>query len=270
MRLLICGSAAAEAVPGLFCTCPLCLKALKDGGKDIRSRTAYQLGEKIRIDFGPDTFYHMVKFGLRLDLLTDLIFTHSHRDHFNPGELENRRRGMSRVPEDSLLRIIGDTPLIDRLEKEIDAEKSKLTLARVAHGSRLILADGVELTALRAEHGTPDALIYAFRTPEWSCFIANDTGWFPGETWDLLKKFRFDAVILDCCYQNIDHRTRHMGGESFLALLGELRKMGSLSEKARLVANHFSHNPGMSHEDLCRWLDPCGVETGFDGMVLEL
>ena len=60
MKLLICGSAAAEAVPGLFCTCPLCLKALKEGGKDIRSRTAYQLGEKIRIDFGPDTFYHMV------------------------------------------------------------------------------------------------------------------------------------------------------------------------------------------------------------------
>ena len=270
MRLLICGSAAAEAVPGLFCTCPLCLKALKEGGKDVRSRTAYPLGEKIRIDFGPDTFYHIVKFGLRLDLLTDLVFTHSHRDHFSPGELENRRRGMSRVPEDSLLRIIGDAPLIDRLEKEIDSEKSKLTLARVAHGSRLTLADGVELTALRAEHGTPDALLYAFRTPEWSCFIANDTGWFPGETWDLLKKFRFDAVILDCCYQNIDHRTGHLGGESFLAVFAELRRMGCLAEKARLVANHFSHNPGMSHEDLCRWLGPCGVETGFDGMELEL
>ena len=99
MKLLICGSAAAEAVPGLFCTCPLCLKALKEGGKDIRSRTAYQLGKKIRIDFGPDTFYHMVKFGLRLDLLTDLIFTHSHRDHFNPGELENRRRGTWHRPK---------------------------------------------------------------------------------------------------------------------------------------------------------------------------
>ena len=47
-RFLVCGSAAAEAVPGLFCTCPLCLKALEEGGKNRRSRTAYQLGEEIR------------------------------------------------------------------------------------------------------------------------------------------------------------------------------------------------------------------------------
>ena len=46
--------------------------------------------------------------------------------------------------------------------------------------------------------------------------------------------------------------------------------MGSLKENARLVANHFSHNPGMSHGELCRWLDPHGVETGFDGMTIEL
>ena len=86
-KLLICGSAAAEAVPGLFCTCPLCLKALKDGGKDVRSRTAYQIGDEIRVDFGPDLFYHAVKYGLRYDKLRDLVITHNHRDHFCPEEL---------------------------------------------------------------------------------------------------------------------------------------------------------------------------------------
>ena len=270
MKLLICGSAAAEAVPGLFCTCPLCLKALKEGGKDVRSRTAYQLGEKIRVDFGPDTFHHMVRFGLRLDLLTDLVFTHSHRDHCYIEDLTNRCRGMSRLPEDARLRVVAGTSLIESMKKRLDPERCKLVLQAVEHGSRVMLADGVELTAFKADHGTPDALLYAFRTPEWACFIANDTGWFPGETWDLLRGFRFDAVILDCCYQNIDHDRGHLGGDAFLRVFAELRRMGCLKENARLTANHFSHNPGMSHEDLCRWLAPLGIETGFDGMELEL
>lgn len=101
MKLLICGSAAAEALSALFCTCPLCLKAQEQGGKDIRSRTAYQLGNEIRIDCGPDMFYPMIKYRLRYDLLRDLVITHNHRDHFYPEELYNRRPGMSKVPAES-------------------------------------------------------------------------------------------------------------------------------------------------------------------------
>ena len=50
MELLVCGTAAAEAIPALFCHCPLCSQARERGGKNLRSRTAYQLGETIRID----------------------------------------------------------------------------------------------------------------------------------------------------------------------------------------------------------------------------
>lgn len=269
-KLLICGSAAAEAVPGIFCTCPLCLKALNEGGKDVRSRTAYQLGEQIRIDLGPDLFYHMVKYRLRFDKLRDLVITHNHRDHFAPDDLGNRRKGMSKLPEGSVLRVIGAPVVTDQLKNTPELAKCGLEYAPVEHGSKVMLSGDVELTAFRANHGAPDSLFYAFRTKEYSLLIANDTGWFPDESWDLLKTFSFDAVVLDCCYMHWDQRNGHLGGDSFIGCFEELRKQGSLKENALLVANHFSHNPNLSHQELCDWLNPRGIEVGFDGMEIEL
>lgn len=269
-KLLICGSAAAEAVPGIFCSCPLCLKALKEGGKDVRSRTAYQLGEEIRIDCGPDMFYHMIKYGLRFDRLRELVFTHNHWDHFNPENLRLRRPGMSKVPEDSILRVIGAPVLLDEVKEKADPEKCRITLEPVEHGSKVMLYGDVELTALQANHGAPDSLFYAFRSKDYSLLIANDTGWFPDQSWDLLKNFSFDAVIVDCCYMHRDHVQGHLGGETFVRVFEELRKLGALKENACLVANHFSHNPNLSHEELCAWLNPVGIEVGFDGMEIGL
>ena len=269
-KLLVCGSAAAEAVPGLVCTCPLCLKALEEGGKDRRSRTAYQLGEEIRIDCGPDLFYHMVSHKLRYDRLRELIITHNHRDHFYPDDLDNRRKGMSRLPENSSLRVIGSPSLVDELKTKLDPARCALELCAVEHGSKVMLHGGVELTACAADHGAPESLFYAFRSGDFSLLIANDTGWFPDKTWDLLKGFSFDAVLLDCCYMHRDQRRSHLGGESFIACLEELRKQGSLKAGARLVANHFSHNPGLSHHELCAWFNPKGIEVGYDGMEIEL
>ena len=269
-KLLICGSAAAEAVPGLFCTCPLCLKALKDGGKDVRSRTAYQIGDEIRVDFGPDLFYHAVKYGLHYDKLRDLVITHNHRDHFCPEELGNRRKGMSKLPDEACLNVTGSESLIGELKSKVDLEKCKLRATPVKHGSKVLLGNGVELTAFDAQHGAPDSLFYAFRTKEYSLLIANDTGWFPEQSWELLKEFQFDAVVLDCCYMHWEQRRGHLGGDSFIGCFEELRKQGSLKDDAMLIANHFSHNPNLTHEELCAWLEPHGIRVGFDGMEIEL
>ena len=270
-KLLICGSAAAEAVPGLFCTCPLCLKARSDGGKDVRSRTAYQLGDTIRSDCGPGMFYHQVEFGLRYDRLRELIFTHDHRDHFYPDDLGNRSKGMSKLPDDAPpLRVIASPGLLEKLKNTINIDKCRLTVESISHGKTIQLHGGVELTAFQADHGAPDSLFYAFRTQEYSLLIANDTGWFPDQSWDLLKKFSFDAVIADCCYMHWEQRRSHMGGDSFAACFKELEKQGSLNSGARLIANHFSHNPNLTHEELCAWLEPQGIEVGFDGMEIEL
>ncbi len=82
MKFQICGSGASEGIPALFCPCEICRNARIRGGKEMRSRTAYQIGESVRIDFGPDLLMQQNVLGLRLDRLEHLFMTHSHKDHF--------------------------------------------------------------------------------------------------------------------------------------------------------------------------------------------
>lgn len=63
MEILICGSAAGEGIPSAFCRCRVCRNARKSGGFDARTRTAYQIGEEVRIDFGPDFLAQEIRLG---------------------------------------------------------------------------------------------------------------------------------------------------------------------------------------------------------------
>ena len=54
MRLQFLGSAASESIPALWCECENCRKAARLGGRNLRRRTAYLVGDHTLVDFGPD------------------------------------------------------------------------------------------------------------------------------------------------------------------------------------------------------------------------
>ena len=60
-KLRILGTAAAEGLPALFCQCELCTEARKRGGKDLRTRTSMMIGDTFKVDFPPDSYYHMLR-----------------------------------------------------------------------------------------------------------------------------------------------------------------------------------------------------------------
>ena len=95
MRIRILGSAAAEAVPSLWCQCEVCRIARQNGGKDLRRRTSYIIDGDTMIDFGPDAFWQTWDAGVLWEELKQIIFTHQHSDHCNPVELGWRRKGFS-------------------------------------------------------------------------------------------------------------------------------------------------------------------------------
>ena len=118
-EFIICGSAAAEAWPALFCNCRCCQEAFARGGKEIRTRTTYHLGDTVHIDFGPDICTQMQRFGLPFDRLKHLLITHSHQDHWLPSELCYRRPGFSVVDEENILTVHGNARVRETLDEAI-------------------------------------------------------------------------------------------------------------------------------------------------------
>src|SRR3546814_11374830 len=95
MELLICGSGAAESLRALFCDCQVCQTARERGGKELRSRTAYQLGNRLRLGWGPDSAWQGQRFNLRYERPSHLLMNHAHSDPWLVNELisEVRRLG---------------------------------------------------------------------------------------------------------------------------------------------------------------------------------
>ena len=101
MILQYLGTAAAEGIPALFCKCPVCRAARKAGGREIRTRSGALIDGKLKLDFGPDSYAHMLRYGLDYTGLQGVLITHSHTDHLASAELEYRIPGYCFLPDGS-------------------------------------------------------------------------------------------------------------------------------------------------------------------------
>ena len=90
MKIQFLGTAAAEAVPAIFCACEMCRYARKKAGKELRTRSGAMIDDVIKIDFGPDSYHHALQNGLDYSKVHSLFITHTHSDHLQLQELACR------------------------------------------------------------------------------------------------------------------------------------------------------------------------------------
>lgn len=272
MEILFCGTAAAEGWPALFCTCGPCQEARRLGGKNLRSRAAYMIGERVRVDFGPDSNLHQQQYGLAYERLEHLIVTHSHSDHWYPLDLANRRAGFSKVA-DHPLHVWGNAKVAQKFVEANGEDWGKYftEFHRIAAWKPIELGGGVTATPLLAAHDRSEECVnYLLESGGRAALLGHDTGWYGEPTWQFLSGRALDFVALDCTYGAIDNDRGHLGCETVVRVRDELAKRGALKAEARVVATHFSHNGGWLHEELERFFTPHGIAVGYDGMRVEL
>ena len=279
MEMTILGSAAAEGIPAIFCSCPLCQKAWKLGGKNMRSLTAYKISDTVRVDFGPCSLEHEYRFGLHSERLRHLIVTHPHEDHLLPSWFEMRRKGFAVLPPDNVLHIYGPMETFTTLrhlmphcnpERDCQMEFHELYDGKVMD----ISGEDITIHAMLADHFFRGmALIYVLRVHDKYVLIANDTGYFTDEAWNILDslKVRLDVAILDstCSNNQAEILHGHMNINSVVAVRDRMAAMGLVTADTQVFANHFSHNGGYLHEDLEAIYNPKGIQVGYDGCVIN-
>jgi phosphoribosyl 1,2-cyclic phosphate phosphodiesterase len=248
------------------------------------------LGEQIRVDLGPDSFYHQQRYALAYERVEALVMTHGHEDHWLAHELHYRRPGFSVVPENSLLTVYGNA----RVERELaevtggDLSRHRLRFERVTPFQPFALPGGVCATALPADHDrTQDCFNYLFevpsasaiatsdterRTPNAQCrvLIGHDSGWWEEPAWEFAAGKPIDVALLDCTGGPLETRRGHMSCSVVCEFRDRLRDLDALAPGARVIATHFSHNGGWLHHQLEAYLNPRGVEVAFDGMFVAL
>jgi len=274
MKLQYMGTAAAEAMPALFCECDTCRRARAAGGKNIRMRSGLLVNDSVLIDYCPDVYALSMKFDLHLSGVTDLFITHSHHDHFHAEDLLMRRAPVFRHAEDKLRLFVNEATLA-RLDEAVkydhEGYDSYLDITTLAYFKPYQTVGGLTVTCLPANHAPKEkAGFYMLSDGEKTVVYAHDTGVFPEETMAFLKTQSIDLISLDCCYGRRSNRNGHMGMPENREMVAELRAAGALKADATVIVNHFSHNCGQLHEELEAEVAKDGFVVSYDGMIVEL
>ncbi|MDR3709416.1 MAG: MBL fold metallo-hydrolase [Capsulimonadaceae bacterium] len=275
MKLLLLGTAAAEAWPAPFCSCPACRHARSAGGRNIRRRSSALLDDSLLVDFGPDTSAQVQAFNRSLSNVTTLAFTHHHEDHLSPDEIAYRAAPFTVSTDLPLMQIFGSETVVEILRTKFpdaawNREKARMVIeeALIPHEARTA-ADGARILPLPADHA-PKSLVLRIAKNGRSFLYGHDTGLFPDETIEALRGAPLDLVLLDCTYGAAESSNRgHMGIDGVIETAKRLGEVGAVTKETRLVATHYSHNGKASYEELVSRLAPEGILAAYDGLEIE-
>lgn len=284
MEILFMGTAAAEAVPALFCECDICKNARRVRGKEVRTRSGALIDGVLKLDFGPDSVKHMLDYDIDYTHMRSLMVTHSHEDHFAIGDIQCRRRGFGQIADGTPpLTVYGNAAVGDMLApflcdriaykqvkpfESFETEGYTITPLEAVHclsGSKGAYPVVFENKAyLRSE----EALFYLIEKDGASILYAHDTDEFTPADMEFLAGRHIDLISLDCTNgaYHFDY-IGHMGAEDNLRLRDRLIANGAADGHTVFVANHFSHNGLVPHEELEKRMP--GFVVAYDGLRLS-
>ena len=277
VKLTYLGTAAAEGWPALFCRCEYCLKALKAGGKNLRTRSQAMINDDLLLDFPADSFDHMIRNGLDFSAVRTLLITHSHLDHFAPPDLHLRNTAYyAHNLTSPVLDLYANERVLEKLEAECRLRPEEPTAdgltAHLVKAYEPFVSGRYTVTPLRAYHALEEnALNYVISDGEKTVLYLHDTGMLYDDVYVYLKEHRIraDLISYDCTYVALPSGGGHMGLDSCPAVRAKLEEIGVSGPETVSVINHFSHNGKLIYDELVPVAEKLGFLTSYDGMVIE-
>lgn len=273
MRITYYGTGASESWPAPFCRCGACRKARLLGGKDIRTRSQALIDHDLLIDFPPDTNDHVLRYGLDLDPVTDLLITHSHPDHFYAPDVCLRAAPYALGLENTVMDVWGNARVHAYFQMEAannPALPDYVRFHEIKPFETFVTRSGHTVTSLLADHMTTEkALNYLIRKDGQTMLYAHDTGIYPEATWEALKGIPLDLISLDCTAVTRDWRSGHLGFPGVAIVRDRLREIGCITPSTRIVLNHFAHTDEMCHENIVAIAEPMGMIVSYDTLSVE-
>lgn len=274
MKLQYLGTAAAEAIPGVFCTCRFCRTARTLGGKEIRLRSGAVVDGELLIDLSPDVYTAAMRASVCLSDIKNVIFTHSHPDHCYANELKNRRYGYCYLPcGTEPLHTYGGHGVENKIASLGDTSDCGFDFTYIKPFEKYVIGNHT-VTPLPVIHHE-DSYIYLIERDGKAMIYGHDTGIFPPSVLDYLKNVHCDLISLDCTMGYQPTEQHHMGFPANVKLKKLLTESKTADENTVFVSNHFSHNGlraddcDLTYDNFMKMCQKEGFIMSYDSMSIE-
>lgn len=178
--------------------------------------------------------------------------------------------------EQKRLNLFGNEFVIARAREILEVSRSWAHTCNfhTLQAFRTVEAGRYRVTPLEANHMTPaeKPFIYLFEdiASGKRLLLAHDTGYFPDRTWEFLSGKRLDFVSADCTSMLLECRNGHMGLNTVIEVRDRLAAEGNITEATPVYLNHFSHNGGLTHDELTAKVKDAGLLVAYDGLKTEV
>lgn len=277
MKLRIMGTAAAEGIPAMYCNCGLCQKALALGGKNIRTRQQALIDGELLVDFGPETYAHLLAAGMNMAGIGHILVTHSDCDHLVADNFYSRRPGFAYAPRYDKIHVWASGAVCAKIASSVLREELEAGyVLESMEPYRTYLVGGHRVTGFPAVHMRPEdeARIYLIEKDGAALLYCLDTGILRDEIfygWFAEHGTALGAIVFDCTKGDRPQDYYiHMGMEENKEMLERLIAVGAASCDTPCICTHFSHNCRATHEELVSAAQKYGFTVAYDGLETEI
>ena len=261
-------------------------RAVELGGRNRRQAAALFLPPDTLIDFRDEQ--QLIGCNVRADQIRHLLFTHGHWDHFRPCAVLDLA---GRTAE--TLHIYGSDKIRNALEFAASyswdsqagnfrvREEVPVYRFHLLRPQQSILVGGIRVTAVLGNHQIDkERLILEEQVLNYVCqwhgktfFYGLDPSYILPLTLEFLRRFRFDAAVLDATFGYLDIDPFVSGHQNFSMVektVEEFRTAGIIDARTQIVLSHISLRQVPPHDEIAADLQVRGFTLAHDGLVIRL
>jgi ribonuclease BN (tRNA processing enzyme) len=239
------------------------------GAPGVRGSSCMLLDGHILLDAGVTAAVNLERFGVDPDVVTDLLVTHTHIDHFDPAAIG--KIIAARSADAPLLHIHCSPEGAEILRRNGLDTQCKIT--SVKPGDVFLIGE-TQVTALPSNHlikerFAEETMWYLFRMKQGNLLYALDGAWITTRTAEMLRGITLDWAVWDATvHQTADHRSfEHNDLTMVEMIIKALQTRKTATEKTVHILTHFARTLWPDEETTRRIVEEeHGKIMAYDGL----